>query len=128
MKFDNFITLCTTARFVNIQFTGNHDDALVTPSVSASSETEGCFCYPDTTEGFDFVIRKSDTAKATPAGNGLKMNVLVGEEHIEEGEKTIEHDGNVYAVREATVYFLALRELNPEKVLAAAKELETTKV
>ncbi len=119
MKFDNFVALCSTARFVNIVF-ANGEDSLVTVGVSASSETAGYFFEIGCTEEEDFVIRKSDAAKATPEGKGFKMTVLVRNTDAEAGENWITYKNETYVPREATVYFLGLVTLDPEKLLAKA--------
>ncbi len=119
MKFDSFITLCQTARFVNVVFPDGND-SLVTASVSASNEKAGYFYEIGATEEEDFVIRKSDVAKAVADGKGLNMTVLVRDTEPEVGEKWIEYNGDSYVPREATVFFLGLVTLDPDKLLAKA--------
>jgi hypothetical protein len=118
MKFNDLLTLTAAARFLNFEF-ANGDDFLVTVDISASDETQGCFCCLTTTDGCDYVIRKEDFEKGTIEGNLLKVNVLVAFTDAEKGEEWIEHNDDHFIVREATVRFLTLTEMNPAKVLAA---------
>jgi hypothetical protein len=119
MKFNNFVTLCSAARFINIDFADT--DVLTTVSVPASSDTEACLCELDRTEGYDYLIRKEDVEAMTPEGKGFKVKVLVFDPASdEEGDTEIIHNGDTHTVRDATLSFLALRTMDPEKVLASA--------
>jgi hypothetical protein len=118
MKFNDFRNCCMKARFINIRI--GDQDLLLLPDITSSDESQACFHAPDRTEGFDYLIRKSDIAKAIPHGNGLKISVLVPADSTDEGGEVVMHEGEPYLRQGATLYFMALVELTRAEALQPA--------